>query len=55
MENLYSVDRLVSDNEPNGNVYTMESYDFTTRDPAEDTYWDEDLDVDYMIYSLTQS
>jgi len=46
MENLYSVDRLVSDNEPNGNVYTMESYDFTTRDPAEDTYWDEDLDVD---------
>jgi len=46
MENLYTPDRLISDNEPNGNVFLMETYDYNTRDPSEDTFWDDDLNVD---------
>jgi len=46
MENLYSVELLVSDNEPNPTVFTMENYDYTMRNPGEDTYWDEEFDAD---------
>ncbi len=46
MENLYAVDLLVSDNEPNPNVYVMEGYDFGARNPADDTYWHGDSPSD---------
>jgi hypothetical protein len=46
MENIYSTDRLISDSEPNPNVFVMEAYDYNTRNPSEDTYWDEGLKVD---------
>ncbi|MDP7006194.1 MAG: type II secretion system protein [Phycisphaerales bacterium] len=46
MENLYNADRLLSENEPSGNVFAMEHYDYTARNPSEDTYWDEELNVD---------
>jgi len=44
MENLYNADRLVSDSEPNGNVFVMEEYDYDARNTAEDIYWDGDGD-----------
>jgi len=46
MENLYTTDRIVSDSEPNANVFVMGSYDYNTRNPSEDTYWDDALQVD---------
>lgn len=44
MENLYTADRLVSDNEPNQNVFIMENYDYKARNQAEDRYWDGDAE-----------
>ena len=46
MENLYTPNRLVSDNEPNEKVFIMENYDYNARDIAEDCYWDGDTDVE---------
>ena len=46
MENLYDTDKLISDNEPNHNVYTMDFYDYKARDIADDVYWDDALKVD---------
>jgi len=46
MENLYSTSMLVSDNEPNHNVFVIEDYDYDARDITADVYWDDSLNVD---------
>jgi len=46
MENLYAPDMLVSDNEPNHNVYVLTDYDFDAHSVEDDVYWDELLNVD---------
>jgi prepilin-type N-terminal cleavage/methylation domain-containing protein len=46
MENLYSTDMLVSDNEPNHNVFAYDDYDFDAHSVEDDIYWDDMLNVD---------
>ncbi len=46
MENIYDVDRLICDSEPNPNVFVYSNYDYGARDIQDDTYWDENLNVD---------
>ena len=46
MENLYNADRLISDREPNYQVFAMDNYDYNARNVPEDTYWDDNFQVD---------
>mgnify|MGYP002849613415 CR=1 FL=1 len=54
MNNLYSPDLIVSDNEPNDNVFVLEDYDYDQYNAGTDsvfgvdgdTYWDDSLHVD---------
>ena len=54
MNNLYSADFIVSDNEPNDNVFILEDYDYDQYNAGDqsvfgvdaDTYWDDSLSVD---------
>ncbi len=44
MENLYTPDLIISDNEPNPNVSAYSEYDYEARDIPSDVYWDGDGD-----------
>ena len=46
MENLYTADLIISDNEPNQNVFVHDDYDYDARDIQADVYWDSLLNVD---------
>ena len=54
MNNLYNADFVVSDNEPNDNVFILEDYDYDQYNAGDqsvfgvdaDTYWDDSLNVD---------
>ena len=45
MENLYSTEALICPSEPNHNV-VIYNYDYSTRNVADDQYWDDGFEVD---------